>query len=96
MTKEELLTRLNDIEWDDERCILRREIAPAGRSRAFINDSPVPLSKLEEVGHAQGCHSLVESVEDGVVAAAGAPAHALSVFIVGGCILCFFHDVTGL
>lgn len=39
----------NDIEWDDERCILRREIAPAGRSRAFINDSPVPLSKLEEV-----------------------------------------------
>ena len=47
-------------------------------------------------GHAQSCHSLVESVEDGVVAAAGAPAHALSVFIVGGCILCFFHDVTGL
>ncbi|MCC8072326.1 MAG: DNA repair protein RecN [Bacteroidales bacterium] len=39
----------NDIEWDDQRCILRREIAPNGRSRAFINDSPVPLSRLQEV-----------------------------------------------
>lgn len=38
-----------DIEWDDDRCILRREIAPAGRSRAFVNDSPVPLSKLQAV-----------------------------------------------
>jgi DNA repair protein RecN (Recombination protein N) len=39
----------NDIEWDDERCILRREIAPAGRSRAFINDSPVTVASLREV-----------------------------------------------
>ena len=39
----------SDIEWDDDRCILRREIAPAGRSRAFINDSPVPLTKLQGV-----------------------------------------------
>lgn len=38
-----------DIEWDDDRCILRREIAPAGRSRAFVNDSPVPLVKLQSV-----------------------------------------------
>ncbi len=38
-----------DLEWDDERCILRREIAPAGRSRAFVNDSPVPLGKLQAV-----------------------------------------------
>ncbi|MDE6116243.1 MAG: DNA repair protein RecN [Duncaniella sp.] len=38
-----------DIEWDDDRCILRREVAPAGRSRAFVNDSPVPLSKLQAV-----------------------------------------------
>ncbi|MDE6080218.1 MAG: DNA repair protein RecN [Duncaniella sp.] len=38
-----------DLEWDDERCILRREVAPAGRSRAFVNDSPVPLSKLQGV-----------------------------------------------
>ncbi len=40
----------NDIEWDDTRCILRREISAAtGRSRAFVNDSPVPLSKLRGV-----------------------------------------------
>ncbi len=39
----------NDIEWDDTRCILRREIAPNGRSRAFINDSPVPLNRLQAV-----------------------------------------------
>lgn len=40
----------NDIEWDDTRCILRREIsASTGRSRAFVNDSPVPLSKLSGV-----------------------------------------------
>lgn len=47
-----------DIEWDDERCILRREISPAGRSRAFVNDSPVPLTKLREVSlHLVDIHS---------------------------------------
>lgn len=47
-----------DIEWDDERCILRREISPAGRSRAFVNDSPVPLSKLRDVSlHLIDIHS---------------------------------------
>lgn len=39
----------NDIEWDDTLCILRREIAPAGRSRAFVNDSPVTLDLLSHV-----------------------------------------------
>ncbi len=39
----------NDIEWDNDRCILRREISPGGRSRAFVNDSPVPLNRLEGV-----------------------------------------------
>ncbi|MDE7092851.1 MAG: DNA repair protein RecN [Muribaculaceae bacterium] len=39
----------NDIEWDDAQCILRREILPNGRSRAFINDSPVNLDKLKYV-----------------------------------------------
>lgn len=38
-----------DIEWDETHCILRREISPNGRSRAFINDSPVPLNKLQTV-----------------------------------------------
>ncbi|MCH5326081.1 MAG: AAA family ATPase, partial [Duncaniella sp.] len=36
-----------DIEWDEERCILRREVSPTGRSRAFVNDSPVPIAKLQ-------------------------------------------------
>lgn len=39
----------NDIDWDDNQCILRREIAPNGRSRAFINDSPVTVTTLREV-----------------------------------------------
>ena len=40
----------NDIEWDDSSMILRREIAPSGRSRSFINDSPVTLEHLRAVG----------------------------------------------
>lgn len=41
----------SDLEWsDDNRCILRREIAPTGRSRAFVNDSPVSIATLQEVG----------------------------------------------
>ncbi len=50
--------RREDIEWDDERCILRREISPSGRSRAFVNDSPVPLSRLRDVSlHLIDIHS---------------------------------------
>lgn len=36
-----------DIDWNDDSCILRREIAPNGRSRAFINDTPVTLAQLQ-------------------------------------------------
>lgn len=39
-----------DFDWDNERMILRREIAPSGRTRAFINDTPVTLERLREVG----------------------------------------------
>ena len=39
----------NDIDWDSETMILRREITPAGRSRAFVNDSPVNLSVLQQI-----------------------------------------------
>ncbi len=31
-------------------CILRREINPAGKSRAFINDTPVNLNQIKEIG----------------------------------------------
>ncbi len=38
-------------ELDDENpCLLRREIAPNGKSRAFINDTPVNLNQLKELG----------------------------------------------
>lgn len=39
----------NDIDYDRE-CIIRRELAASGRSRAFINDTPVNVSLLKEIG----------------------------------------------
>lgn len=39
----------NDIEYYDE-CILRREVSAAGRSRAFVNDTPVSASLIKELG----------------------------------------------
>jgi len=42
---------LEDHELDDpEHCILRRSISKEGRSRAFINGQPCPLSQLKELG----------------------------------------------
>ena len=40
----------NDIEYDADDCIIRRELTAAGKSRSFINDTPVPLSMLKELG----------------------------------------------
>lgn len=40
----------NDLEYDSEICILRRELFTSGKSRAFVNDSPVPLNILKELG----------------------------------------------
>ena len=39
-----------DIDYDATDCILRRELTAAGKSRAFINDSPVPLATMRELG----------------------------------------------
>lgn len=39
----------NDIDYDDE-CILRRELTSAGKSRAFINDTPVSLTAMRQIG----------------------------------------------
>ena len=39
----------NDIDFDGTECIVRREVTAAGKSRAFINDTPVSLSKLKEL-----------------------------------------------
>lgn len=39
----------NDLDYD-AHTIIRREILPSGKSRAFINDTPVTLSQLQAVG----------------------------------------------
>lgn len=39
----------NDIDDLGEECILRREILPNGRTRAFVNDTPVTLVTLEAI-----------------------------------------------
>ncbi|MFY0481928.1 DNA repair protein RecN [Flavobacterium sp. PLA-1-15] len=39
----------NDLDYEDQT-IIRREILPSGKSRAFINDSPVNLNELQELG----------------------------------------------
>ena len=40
----------NEIDYDAEDTIIRRELTAAGKSRAFINDTPVALSMLKELG----------------------------------------------
>ena len=40
----------NDIDEDLEDTIIRRELTAAGKSRAFINDTPVPLARMRELG----------------------------------------------
>ena len=39
----------NDLDWNDGQVIVRREISANGRSRAFINDTPVTLPLLGEL-----------------------------------------------
>lgn len=39
----------HDIDWDEHECLIRRELSPNGRSRAFINDTPVSLFVLSEL-----------------------------------------------
>ncbi len=41
----------NDLEYDAKECLLRRELYSSGKSRAFINDSPVPLTVIKTLGH---------------------------------------------
>lgn len=40
----------NDIDYDAHDCIIRREVLQSGKSRAFINDTPVSAAKLKELG----------------------------------------------
>lgn len=40
----------NDLEYDSEECIIRREVLSSGKSRAFINDTPASLYQMKELG----------------------------------------------
>ena len=40
----------NDIDYDASDCIVRREVNVNGKSRAFINDTPVSLAQMRELG----------------------------------------------
>ena len=40
----------NDLDFENQT-IIRREILPSGKSRAFVNDSPVNLQELQEFGN---------------------------------------------
>jgi DNA repair protein RecN (Recombination protein N) len=43
------LFEMHTLDYDRE-CILRREISPNGKSRAFVNDTPVNLQQLKQIG----------------------------------------------
>ena len=52
----------NDIDYEDE-CIIRRELTPQKKSRAFVNDTPVSLQVLKELGsHLVDIHSQHDSL----------------------------------
>lgn len=59
----------NDLDYEDDT-IIRREILPSGKSRAFINDTPVNLQELQDLSdylidiHSQ--HQTQELSDDGV------------------------------
>lgn len=44
------LFETNDLDWDDTELLFRREISANGKSRAFINDTPVSLNILKLIG----------------------------------------------
>ncbi|QCE43412.1 DNA repair protein RecN [Psychroserpens sp. NJDZ02] len=69
ISKYKLKTLFKDQDLDyDTQTIIRREILPSGKSRAFVNDSPVNLSTLQSLGeqlidiHSQ--HETMQLVDD--------------------------------
>ncbi len=63
----------NDLDYDDT-IILRREISPAGKSRAFINDTPVNLNLMRELGE-----KLVDIHSQHAILALNDPAFQLNI-----------------
>lgn len=46
----DLFFRDNNLDYDPEETIMRRELSSSGKSRAFINDTPVTLTQLRDLG----------------------------------------------
>lgn len=40
----------NDVDYSDSNIIIRREVLPNGKSRAFVNDTPVSVAFLKQLG----------------------------------------------
>jgi DNA repair protein RecN (Recombination protein N) len=57
----------NELDYEPTECILRREVSSNGKSRAFVNDSPVNVSALRQIGlrlldiHSQHSNLLLEN-----------------------------------
>lgn len=65
ITKKRFKAFFDDHDLDfDEECIIRREILPSGKSRAFINDSPVKLNALQQLSrHLIDIHSQHQTLD---------------------------------
>ena len=76
----------NDIDYDADDCILRRELTSTGKSRSFVNDTPVPLTLMRQLGnrlvdiHSQHQNLLLqqESFQMDVLDIIGDNSHALA------------------
>jgi len=57
----------NELDYEPSECILRREVSSTGKSRAFVNDSPVSVSVLRQIAfrlldiHSQHSNLLLEN-----------------------------------
>ena len=57
----------NELDYEPQECILRREVAASGKSRAFVNDSPVSVAVLRQIAlrlldiHSQHSNLLLEN-----------------------------------
>lgn len=57
--------KAEDLDYDDQT-VLRREISPGGKSRAFINDTPVTLEVMRKIGSSlMDIHSQHETLQLG-------------------------------
>lgn len=76
----------NELDYEPSECILRREVAANGKSRAFVNDSPVNVAVLRQIAirlldiHSQHSNLLLENpaFQLGIVDTLAAHADLLS------------------